>query len=213
MSNLNMVKAVNAPSSLSQGGQFAAMTAAYHGGRRHRMRGGAASYPDQFGDVLPNDMRAAADIGKLDAGMAELPSFAGKYGMAGGRRTRKMRGGVAEINAPAMILSQQEAAAAMLHPQWTNENLVVPGYKGPDNALVQKAGRRKASRKNRKASRNNRKASRKNRKASRKNRKASRKNRKASRKNRKASRKNRKASRKNRKASRKNRKASRKNRK
>jgi hypothetical protein len=167
------------------------------------MRGGAASYPDQFGDVLPNDMRAAADIGKLDAGMAELPSFAGKYGMAGGRRTRKMRGGVAEINAPAMILSQQEAAAAMLHPQWTNENLVVPGYKGPDNALVQKAGRRKASRK---ASRKNRKASRKNRKASRKNRKASRKNRKASRKNRKASRKNRKASRKNRKASRKNRK-------
>ena len=172
MSNLNAANAVFLPSSLPQGGQFAAMTAAYHGGRRHRMRGGAAaSYPDQFGDVLPNDMRAAADIGKLDAGMAELPSFAGKYGMAGGRRTRKMRGGVAEINAPAMILSQQEAAAAMLHPQWTNENLVVPGYKGPDNALVQKAGRRKASRKNRKASRKNRKASRKNRKASRKNRK------------------------------------------
>jgi len=209
--------ALGAPSSLTQGDQFAALTKDFHGGakkngrknrkmntrknNRRNMRGGAAEYPSQFSQLLPNEMHASADVGRQDAAFAQLPEFVGKYGMSGGRRrSRRMHGGIAPINAPAMILTPQEEPAAFLNPQWYTENQVVPSFKGPENAYAvaqyaqqssyqQKAGRRnsrKANRKNRKASR---KANRKNRKASRK---ASRKNRKASRKNRKASRKNRK---------------------
>ena len=224
-------------SSLGQGVMFANMTKDFHGGRkmknsrkhrknmrkasrknRRNMFGGAADYPNEFSQTLPQGMHAEADITKLDTAFAQLPEFAGKYGMGGGARRRRSNrkiGGVAPINAPAMILTPQEEPAAFLNPQWYDENLVVPSYKGPENAYAasqyanqssysQKAGRRsrKASRKNRKASRKNRKASRK---ASRKNRKALRKNRKASRKNRKASRKASRKNRSNRKASRKNR--------
>jgi len=144
------------------------------GGRRFRMRGGAlADYPTSFDSVLPQDMRAAADIGKLDSAFGQLPQFAGKYGMNGGaRRTRRnrsnhmQRGGMADIKAPSMILTPQEEPAAFLNPQWYTENQVVPSFVGPNNSYVQKGARRsrKASRKNRKASRKNRKASRKNRK-------------------------------------------------
>ena len=198
--------ALSAPSSLTQGQQFAAMTKDFHGGakknsrknrkmntrknNRRTMRGGSAEYPNQFSQLLPTDMHAAADVTSQDAAFAQLPEFVGKYGMSGGRR-RRMHGGIAPVNAPAMILTPQEEPAAFLNPQWYNENLVVPSYKGPENAYAasqyanqssysQKAGRR--SRKNsRKANRkNSRKANRKNsRKANRKNsRKANRKNRK-----------------------------------
>jgi hypothetical protein len=197
---------------------FANMTKDFHGGRkmktsrkhrknmrkatrktsrknRRNMRGGVADYQNDFSQTLPQDMHAEADIGKLDAAFAQLPEFVGKYGMGGGARRRNNRkvGGVAPVTASAMILTPQEEPAAFLNPQWYDENLVVPSYKGPENAYAasqyanqssysQKAGKRsrKASRKNR----SNRKASRKNRS----NRKASRKNRS----NRKASRKNRK---------------------
>jgi hypothetical protein len=183
--------ALGATNSLRQGEQFAAMTRAYHGGRRsRRMRGGAyATFPGEFGQTLPQDMHAAADIASLDKAFAQLPEFAGKYGMAGGaRRSRKQRGGVAPVDAPGMILSPMEEGQAFLNPQWYNENLVNPNFRGP---VVQKAG--KASRKHRKASRkaaHRKAASRKARKVSRKHRKAaSRKARKVSRKHRKASRK------------------------
>jgi hypothetical protein len=151
------------------------------------MKGGSAEYPNQFSQLLPTDMHAAADVTSQDAAFAQLPEFVGKYGMSGGRR-RRMHGGIAPVNAPAMILTPQEEPAAFLNPQWYNENLVVPSYKGPENAYAasqyahQSSYEQKAGRRSRKA---NRKASRKvNRKASRKtNRKASRKvNRKASRK-------------------------------
>ena len=173
---------LGASSSLSQGASFANMTKAFHGGksRRYRMRGGAADFPSSFDALLPSDMHSAAKLGSLDTAFAQLPQFAGKYGMSGGRsssRTRKnrMRGGMAPISAPSMLLSAGEERAAFLNPQWYTENQVVPSFKGPENAYTQKAGKRKASRNSRKASRKNRKASRKNRKASRKNRKASRK--------------------------------------
>ena len=201
--------AFGATSSLSQGETFAKMTSAFHGGRRQRQRGGSASFPGAFeGSILPADMHAAADLTKIDAAYNQLPEFVGKYGMSGGRRTRrKQRGGVAPVDAPAMILSPAEEQQAFLNPQWYTENQVIPSFKGPGQSGGRKA--RKASRKSRKASRKSRKASRKSRKASRKSRKArkasrkSRKARKASRKPRKASRKSRKA----RKASRKSRKA------
>jgi hypothetical protein len=202
---------------------FANMTKDFHGGRkmknsrkhrknmrkatrkashknRRNMFGGAADYPNDFSQTLPQGMHQAADIGKLDTAFAQLPEFVGKYGMGGGARRRNNRkiGGVAPVNAPAMILTPQEEPAAFLNPQWYDENLVVPSYKGPENAYAasqyanQSSYSQKAGKRSRKASR---RASRKNRKDARK---ASRKNRKASRKNRKASRKNRKASRKNR---------------
>jgi hypothetical protein len=150
------------------------MTSAYHGGRATRksnrkMRGGAlgASFPDSF-ETLPQDMQDLAGVGKLNAAFNQLPEFAGKYGMMGGRYSRKMRGGVADVSASAMILTPTEAAQAGLHPQWANENLVVPSYVSPDSVLPQKAGKRKSRKASRKAGR---KATRKGRKASRKGRK------------------------------------------
>jgi hypothetical protein len=172
-----------ASSSLSQGQSFANMTKDFHGGKnnsrsRRRMRGGAADFPSSFDALLPSGMHGEANLGSLDKAFAQLPQFAGKYGMSGGRYgTRKMRGGVADVSAPAMILSAGEERAAFLNPQWYTENQVVPSFKGPESAYAQKAGKRKG-RKSRKANRKNRKTSRK----SRKSRKANRKGRKANRK-------------------------------
>lgn len=168
--------AFSANSSLRQGVQFADLTKAYHGGRssrryrsrrhrrshsrRHRMRGGAhAAFPGEFSQVLPQDMHAAADISSLDKAFAQLPQFVGKYGMTGGSRrhraTRRQRGGVAPVDAPGMILSPGEEGQAFLNPQWYNENLVNPNFRGP---VIQKAGKR--SRRHRRGSRKHRKASR-----------------------------------------------------
>jgi hypothetical protein len=209
---------LSATSSLPQGEVFMKMTANYHGGKRRRaatrksrkahrrasrkarrsasrtqQRGGAgAPYPGEFSALLPQDMHAAADITKLDQAYAQLPEFAGKYGMSGGALAP------AAANAPSMILSAAEEPKAFLNPQWYTENQVVPSFKGPENALVaqqapqfayaQKAGKRKTAKKSRKAAKKSRKAAKKGRKATRK---ASRKaHRKASRKaHRKASRK------------------------
>ena len=177
--------AFRAGSSLSQGETFAKMTAAYHGGRRtsrkarrtarkahkkgsrkayRRQYGGSAAFPSAFSELLPTDMHAAADITSIDKAYAQLPEFAGKYGMTGGALAP------APISQPGMILTPGEERAAFLNSQWYTENEVVPSFKGPQSA----GSRRKASRKSRKG----RKASRKSRKA----RKASRKARKASRK-------------------------------
>ena len=147
--------------SLSQGQTFDKMTASYHGGRSRtrKMRGGAAAYPTAFSELLPQDMHAAADISSLDKAFAQLPEFAGKYGMSGGRRShrsRRMRGGVApalQEGQNAMILSPAEEGQAFLNPQWYTENQVVPSFRGPASPYVasQKAGSRR--RKHRKASR------------------------------------------------------------
>jgi hypothetical protein len=146
--------------------------------RRRAQRGGAgADYPNEFSVTLPADMHAAARIGSLDAAFAQLPEFVGKYGnqTGGGRRRtarraarRAQRGGVAPVEAPAMILSPQEEPAAFLNPQWYTENQVIPSFQGPANpyaaqqqpqfAYAQKAGRRRASRKaSRKMNRKHRK--------------------------------------------------------
>jgi hypothetical protein len=174
---------LGAPSSLTQGQKFAAMGQGLHGGRRSRrnnrrnMRGGMSDFPSSFDALLPQDMHGQADLGRLDQAFSELPQFVGKYGMQGGRRSRKMRGGMALAPAPvassAMIISPQEEGAAFLNPQWYNENQVVPSFKGPENAYAsqqyanqssyaQKAGKRRNSRKHRKNSRKHRKNSRKN---------------------------------------------------
>lgn len=188
--------------------------------RKHRQHGGMAAYPSEFSTLLPTDMHAAADVGKLDTAFAQLPSFVGKYGGVGGKRRgsrktrshRKMRGGgfgytPGPTNVPNyMILSPAEEPKAFLNPQWYTENEVVPSFQGPINAFAQQSynnqfnyAQRAGSRKSRKASRKDRKE----RKASRKDRKE----RKASRKDRKdrKERKERKE-RKDRKASRKDRK-------
>jgi hypothetical protein len=130
------------------------------------MGGAGADYPNEFSVTLPQDMHAAARVSSLDAAFAQLPEFVGKYGnqTGGSRRSRRsgcmMRGGMAPVSAPAMILSPQEESAAMLNPQWYTENQVVPSFVGPANpyaaqqqpqfAYAQKAGR---SRRGRKASR------------------------------------------------------------
>jgi hypothetical protein len=156
--------AFSANSSLRQGQQFADMTKAYHGGRRHRrasrkhrsrrhrMRGGAhAAFPGEFSQILPDDMHAAADISSLDKAFAQLPQFAGKYGMTGGsrrrRNTRRQHGGVAPVDAPGMILSPTEEGQAFLNPQWYNENIVNPNFRAP---IMQKAGKRSRKHRSRK---------------------------------------------------------------
>ena len=47
-----------------------------------------------------------------------------------------MRGGMAPIDAPSMILSPSEEPAAFLNPQWYTENQVVPSFRGPANAYA-----------------------------------------------------------------------------
>lgn len=150
---------LSAPSSLTQGQTFDRITAPLHGGRRNRnrknrrtnrirkMRGGydaQAAYPSQFSEMLPQDMHASARIGALDTSFAALPQFIGKYGnqMGGGRRrktNRRLRGGMAPINMPSMLLTPEEEPAAMLNPQWYTENLVVPSFQGPANSYAQQA--------------------------------------------------------------------------
>jgi hypothetical protein len=38
-----------------------------------------------------------------------------------------------------MLLTPQEEPAAMLNPQWYNENMVVPSFQGPANSYAQQA--------------------------------------------------------------------------
>lgn len=156
----NCGRVLTASNSLSQGQKFQNVTKNYHGGKTRslrRMRGGAVDYPSQFSELLPADLHAGARVTSLDSAFAQLPSFAGKYGMSGGRvsRRRGMRGGVSPINAPSMLLTPQEEPRAFLNPQWYTENQVVPSFKGPDNSYVQKAGKRsrRNARKGKKASR------------------------------------------------------------
>ena len=63
---------------------------------RRKQRGGAAAFPDVFGTLLDANLRASAGVDKIDAAMAELPQFAGTYGMTravqdGGRRRNSRR--------------------------------------------------------------------------------------------------------------------------
>ena len=164
---------LTASSSTSQGQTFQGLTKNYHGGKRmskrrstrrstRRMRGGAVDYPSEFSEMLPADLHSGARITSLDNAFAQLPSFVGQYGMSGGKRKsrrskksksrRSMRGGMAPIDAPTWFLTPQEEGQAFLNPQFYTENLVVPSFKGPDNAYVQKAGKRskrKSHKKNR----------------------------------------------------------------
>ena len=142
------MKTLSAPSSLTQGQTFDRITAPLHGGRRSRrgrkMRGGydaQAAYPSQFSEMLPQDMHNSARTTILDQSFAELPQFVGKYGnqMGGARRSRRHRGGMAPLSMPSMLLTPQEEPAAMLNPQWYNENMVVPSFQGPANSYAQQA--------------------------------------------------------------------------
>jgi len=142
-------------SSVDQGVQFAKLTAGFHGGsrktisknkrmprsKRTNMRGGAfftpySEYSTAFDQVLPTELHESARISGLDAKFVELPAVeraAGVPGMAGGgRKRRTMRGGVADIAAPSMILqTPAEEAQARLNPQWYTENTIVPDFRGP----------------------------------------------------------------------------------
>jgi hypothetical protein len=67
---------------------------------------------------------------------------------------------MAPIDTPGMILSAAEEGQAFLNPQWYNENLVNPNFRGP---VVQKAGKRRGSRRQRRrGSRKHRRGSRRN---------------------------------------------------
>lgn len=145
-----------------------------HRRNTRRMRGGAVDYPSAFSTLLPNDLRGPADVDYTFKSFAQLPSFVGKYGGVGGRRSRKQRGGngfgytPGPTNAPNyMILSPQDEPKAFLNPQWYTENTVVPSFQGPVNAMAnqsynnqfnyaQRAGTRK-SRKGRKGRKGSRK--------------------------------------------------------
>ena len=146
------MKTLGGASSLTQGQTFDRITAPLHGGKRSRrgrrgLRGGGndvAAYPSQFSEMLPQDMHASARLGALDTSFAELPQFAGKYGLlqSGGKRSRrhrKYRGGMAPLSMPSMLLTAAEEPAAMLNPQWYTENMVVPSFQGPANSYAQQA--------------------------------------------------------------------------
>jgi hypothetical protein len=174
-------------------------------GKNRNMRGGAVDYPSQFSEQLPQDLVPLSRTGILDQSNAELAQFVGKYGLtqSGGSRGRKSRrnrkhrglkhrGGVAPVDSPGMILPANMESAAYLNPQWYNENLVVPSFKGPENSYAQQAYENQIAYKNhnpaaipvpppaamtggrrlRKSRRSNRKSRRSNRKSRRSNRKS-----------------------------------------
>lgn len=149
--------AFSANSSLTQGENFAKMTATYHGGRRTRTRRSARRFPMRGGAVeladyskafenLPADMQGTAGIANLNKAFADLGQFRQAGGKRSTRSTRRMKGGVAELTASDMLLTPQEEGQAFLNPQWYTENLVTPGFKGPDAPLVAKGGARKSRR-------------------------------------------------------------------
>ena len=122
----------------------------YHGGRRTRkMRGGAADLTAAF-EAIPADIHQRAGPAVLDQAIADLAKFApqtgGAYQLSG-----------SPIDAPPMLLDAKDEAAAFLNPQWVQENVVNPNFKGPDNALVQ-APTTGGARKSRKATRKSRKS-------------------------------------------------------
>ena len=43
------------------------------------------------------------------------------------------------LSMPSMLLTPEEEPAAMLNPQWYNENMVVPSFQGPANSYAQQA--------------------------------------------------------------------------
>jgi len=92
---------------------------------------------------------------------------------------------------PSMLLTPAEEPAAMLNPQWYNENMVVPSFQGPANSYAQQAYENQIAYKNHNpgampvpptpppatgGGRRNRKNSKKSRKNSKKSRKNSKKN-------------------------------------
>jgi hypothetical protein len=148
--------------SLSQGDTFTRLFPAQRAGRRmvtrgrmphikHRknrknsrkslkQRGGAAAYPDSFDSRLPADLVGESRTSPLDKALADLPQFAGTYGL--------QTGGSRRADRKSRKASRKNRKASRKNRKASRKN-------------------RKASRKSRK-SRKNRKASRKNRKASRK---------------------------------------------
>ena len=150
---------VAADSSLPQGEAFLKMNQKYHGGRRTRkMRGGAADLTAAF-EAIPADIHQRAGTAVLDQAIADLAKFAPQTAQSGG--AYQLSG--SPIDAPPMLLDAKDEAAAFLNPQWVQENVVNPNFKGPDNALVQApttGGARKSrkSRKSRKATRKSRKS-------------------------------------------------------
>jgi len=171
--------ALGAPDSGAQGTQFLSMHTQQHGGRRTRkQRGGAvtelADYPSSFSpSLIPDNLQVSAGVAPLNQANAELAQFR----QAGGRRTRRYRGGAlgmgpAEHGGP--LITPEMEQYTFQNPQWYDENLVNPNFQGPSVPKI--GGKRKGSRKHRKV---HRKGSRKHRKA---HRKGSRKHRKGSRK-------------------------------
>jgi hypothetical protein len=147
-------------SSLTQGVEFAKLTAAFHGGAtrkgsrragrkgsrragrkgsrragrkgsRRAMAGGAMpelpTLDAAFAPTISDDMHAAAGVAALNKSFAELSQFH----QTGGARTQ--RGGMSPVTDSAMILTTAaEEKGAQLNPQWYTENMITPGFKGPD---------------------------------------------------------------------------------
>jgi hypothetical protein len=149
-------------------GKFAPQTG---GSRRHR--GGAAGIADAF-QAPSADLHKEAGTSVLDTAFAQLSKFMPHKGGKRSRTHRKRKHGGAlgssPVDAPSMLLRTEDYPAAFLSPQWTQENVVNPNFRGVDNALVAPSvggflfGRRKSSRKATRRMLRKRKASRKSRK-------------------------------------------------
>ena len=119
-----------------------------------KQRGGSAPFPDVFNQRLPADLVGQSGTASLDKAMADLPQFAGSYGLQqGGRRSSRNNRRSSRKNSRKASKKNSRKAS-----------------KKNSRKASRKANRKNSRKNSRKANRkNNRKASRKNRKNSRKN--------------------------------------------
>jgi len=161
-SNLGM-NTTSAPSviSIGQGAEFTRLFPAQRGGKmthrhvahivKHRksqrkthrknlkQRGGSAPFPDAFDQRLPADLVDASRTGPLDKAMADLPQFAGSYGLQQGGRRNNRRS------------SRKNRKASRKNRKASRKN-----RKASRKNRRSSRNNRKASRKNRRSSRNHR---------------------------------------------------------
>ncbi len=105
----------SADSSLSQGETFLQMNKPYHGGKRRtrhrRMRGGAADLAVAF-ETAPADIHQMSGTAVLDSAIADLAKFTPTHQAGGRRRSRRQRGGHADLEAAFQAPSAELNEAA-----------------------------------------------------------------------------------------------------
>jgi hypothetical protein len=136
----------SADSSLTQGGKFAEMTKAYHGGKRTRgkrtrgnrkMKGGAADLSQAF-EQMPAEMHQQAGTAVLDEAIAELSKFAPQTG--GSRRQRGGQSPLADAFSAPNAEMHKEAGTSVLDAAFAQLGKFIPNHNGGGRKTCRRRG-------------------------------------------------------------------------